>query len=612
MPSQELDEDDRKFIEQVPTGILMEYRDKAHDIASGLVYLHERRIVHGDLKGLNVLVTPDERACIGDFGLSRVADTHSLHLFASETGQTKGTARWLAPELLRATAPCPASRSSDLYAYACVCYEIFVGRFPFYELAEAAVITAVLIDKKHPTRPTGPSELTDMMWEMMMSCWKHDIHLRPTAQEVLSLIGSVPNRQTGPCVQSHATPEWDPSPQVQVWKNVQCPLIDMTTIACLLDPSQPARTTIRRQQRSPPKADYTTNDEEDSSLSSVEGDPYSLHQLAENPTHSPASIVTQSVDEEMDIDPTEMVCRTYRPRPLRLQHYRSSKQRWFSRPKDPRAMRKNPARSIALATWNVDSASPYPKERMRAAIDELKDKILPIDEQTEALKTCVVLLQNVQSSMLEVLKSSLWVRGNFYVTPLNDAKWPYPHTHGNVTLVHRSLQVERVFLLEYRTSPGAQSAIMIDVRLHSDRVLRIINAYLESIPEGVGLRKEQLETCVGYCQEEGIDGAVIAGDLHALDWTSKEQVTVESFGMHDAFQLDPLERPEAGHTWGYQCSNEQDKQSPKGRLDKIIYTPYQGFFVTKPRVVGKGSRDVEGRFISDHYGLIAEICIGDD
>ncbi|KAJ8088396.1 hypothetical protein PM082_022469 [Marasmius tenuissimus] len=243
---------------------------------------------------------------------------------------------------------------------------------------------------------------------------------------------------------------------------------------------------------------------------------------------------------------------------------------------------------------------------MRAALDELKDKILPIDEQTETLQTCVVLLQEVHSSMLEVLQSSLWVRDNFYVAPLNNFKWPSPHTYGNVTLVYRSLQVEQTFLLEYRLSPGSRSAIVINVKLHSDRVLRIINTHLESIPDRANLREEQLAMCVRYCRGEGIDDAIIGGDLHAMDWNSEELV------MEDAFHLQPLERPEVGHTWGYQCTNEQDKQLPKGRLDKIIYTPRRGFFVTKPKVVGKGIRDVGGRFISDHYGLVADIHIEDD
>ncbi|KAK1233929.1 hypothetical protein PQX77_002880 [Marasmius sp. AFHP31] len=554
----------------------VDHQSLAHDVASGLAYLHDMKIVHGDLKGVNVLVTPDERACIGDFGLSRIADTHSLHLSASPTGHVKGTVRWLSPELLSSTLPCSASTSSDLYAYACVCYEIFVGRVPFYELREGAVMVAIVIKKEHPTRPTGLSELSDAMWEIMMSCWNHDIYLRPTAQGVLSLIGAVRSRQTGLSVQSHAAPEWDTTPQAQIWKNVQYPSIDTTAVASFLT----VRTRASTEQNRPPKAAFIETSDED-------------------------SFVTELSDEQ-DASPTKKPCDVYREWPLRLQYYKRSKQDWCSAPKDRYDVHKTSSKPIVLATWNVDSASPYPRERMRAALDELKDKILPIDEDTKTLQTCVVLLQEVHSSMLEVIQSSLWVRKNFYVAPLNNVKWPSPHTYGNVTLVHRSLQVERAFLLEYRLSPGSRSAIVTNVKLHSDRVLRIINTHLESIPDRADLREEQLAMCVRYCRGEGIDDAVIGGDLQAIDWNSEE------LGMDDAFRLQPLERPEMGHTWGYQCSNEQDKQLPKGRPDKIIYTPRRGFLVTKPKVVGKGIRDVEGRFISDHYGLVADIRIDYD
>ncbi|KAK1227626.1 Rho guanine nucleotide exchange factor [Marasmius sp. AFHP31] len=94
----------------------------AFDVACGLSHLHDMKVIHGDLKGVNVLVTPDLKARIGDFGLSRVSDTQKL--FSLQTNNSKGTTRWLAPELLRPGPNCVSSRESDVYAYACVCYEI--------------------------------------------------------------------------------------------------------------------------------------------------------------------------------------------------------------------------------------------------------------------------------------------------------------------------------------------------------------------------------------------------------------------------------------------------------------------------------------------------------
>ncbi|KAF9253974.1 hypothetical protein L218DRAFT_887453 [Marasmius fiardii PR-910] len=47
---------------------------------------------------------------------------------------SRGTIRWLAPELLQSDPPCAASALSDIYGFACVCCEIFTGSVPFHGL----------------------------------------------------------------------------------------------------------------------------------------------------------------------------------------------------------------------------------------------------------------------------------------------------------------------------------------------------------------------------------------------------------------------------------------------------------------------------------------------
>lgn len=110
------------------------------DVAMGLEHLHKEQIVHGDLKGvcciffrtdapnhlslqMNILITPSGRACIADFGLSTITDAMSLALTNSTANPQGGTARYQAPEVLS------GKRSnhygSDVYAFACVCYEVW-------------------------------------------------------------------------------------------------------------------------------------------------------------------------------------------------------------------------------------------------------------------------------------------------------------------------------------------------------------------------------------------------------------------------------------------------------------------------------------------------------
>ncbi|KAL0575305.1 Rho guanine nucleotide exchange factor [Marasmius crinis-equi] len=202
-----------------------------HDVASGLSHLHCTKIVHGDLKGVNILMTPDERACIGDFGLSRVADSHRLRLSTSTSRGPAGTARWLAPELL--TGGDGTTKESDIYALGCVCYEvrrstlaryevtnsgseqIFTGLQPFSEISQdAAVVLQVMLGAR-PKRPLDTPELSDSMWGVMKSCWVEDPYARPKADDVLAHVEK-DNR-----IPAVASPEWAEPLFKQIWSNVE-------------------------------------------------------------------------------------------------------------------------------------------------------------------------------------------------------------------------------------------------------------------------------------------------------------------------------------------------------------------------------------------------------
>ncbi|KAL0578540.1 Rho guanine nucleotide exchange factor [Marasmius crinis-equi] len=108
-----------QFMKDYPE--LVDRNSLARDVACGLSHLHDMKIVHGDLKGVNVLITPELAACIGDFGISYVTDTQRF--FSSQIEHSKGTTRWLSPELLMPGPNCVVSKESDVYAYGCVCYE---------------------------------------------------------------------------------------------------------------------------------------------------------------------------------------------------------------------------------------------------------------------------------------------------------------------------------------------------------------------------------------------------------------------------------------------------------------------------------------------------------
>ncbi|KAG7090171.1 hypothetical protein E1B28_011778 [Marasmius oreades] len=223
-----------QFLKETPTN-LVDHRALARDIAAGLYYLHAMKIVHGDLKGVNVLITPEGRACIGDFGLSYVVDSNALRLSSSISGRSKGTLRWLAPELLMSEQSSVPSTKSDMYAFGCVCYEIFVGRIPFHGLTDGQALLAVAVDKKQPPRPDPleSPELGDSIWEMMVSCWDTDPSLRATAMDVLAHLGGMKSSKTGRTIDP--APEWNYSANFDLWNNVKQLPLDLEALVQLKD-----------------------------------------------------------------------------------------------------------------------------------------------------------------------------------------------------------------------------------------------------------------------------------------------------------------------------------------------------------------------------------------
>lgn len=86
------------------------------EIADAVNYLHEKDIVHGDIKGNNVLVDDDTHCLLCDFGLAKMGSSST-----STEMKGVGTSRWLSPELCMDE---PKSFSSDTYAFAMTVVEV--------------------------------------------------------------------------------------------------------------------------------------------------------------------------------------------------------------------------------------------------------------------------------------------------------------------------------------------------------------------------------------------------------------------------------------------------------------------------------------------------------
>jgi serine/threonine-protein kinase len=109
-------------------------RDLLAQAGDALASAHSAGIVHRDVKPANLMVTPEGRLKITDFGIARAADGVGI----TQTGTVMGTAQYLSPEQARGERATPAS---DVYSLGVVGFECLSGRRPFE--AESSVATAL-------------------------------------------------------------------------------------------------------------------------------------------------------------------------------------------------------------------------------------------------------------------------------------------------------------------------------------------------------------------------------------------------------------------------------------------------------------------------------------
>src|ERR671937_138901 len=120
--------------------------DYARQILAAVGFAHRNGIVHRDIKPHNVLVSPEGRLKVTDFGIARSGASQM-----TEVGSIIGTAQYLSPEQARGS---PVDQTSDLYSVGVVLYEMLTGQVPF------TGDTPLAIAMKHLSEvPKPPSEL---------------------------------------------------------------------------------------------------------------------------------------------------------------------------------------------------------------------------------------------------------------------------------------------------------------------------------------------------------------------------------------------------------------------------------------------------------------------
>src|SRR3954454_17512220 len=137
--------------------------DKTLDIVAqtslALQAAHAAGLVHRDIKPGNLLITPDGRVKITDFGIARIADQVPL----TATGQVMGTVQYLSPEQASGH---PASPATDIYSLGIVAYEALAGRRPFTGESQVAIAMAQINETPPELPPTVPQPVRNLV----MSC----------------------------------------------------------------------------------------------------------------------------------------------------------------------------------------------------------------------------------------------------------------------------------------------------------------------------------------------------------------------------------------------------------------------------------------------------------
>lgn len=145
-------------------------------ILEGLDFLHERKVVHCDLKAANILTTKNGNVKLSDFGVS-------LNLKAMERNLTSkrqdaiGTPNWMAPEVIELHG---ASTASDIWSLGCTIIELLTGKPPYGDLLAMSAMFRIVEDD----RPPIPEKCSPPLADFLLKCFQKDPTLRPSAAEL--------------------------------------------------------------------------------------------------------------------------------------------------------------------------------------------------------------------------------------------------------------------------------------------------------------------------------------------------------------------------------------------------------------------------------------------
>ena len=161
----------------------------ASELARGLAYLHEEKIVHRDIKSLNIVLDRDLHAKWCDFGLA-VLKLHSTTTSKADAQvNSAGTLPWMAPELFSRKSSTP-STASDMWALGMVFFELSSRQIPYKDARNEEILKDWIKSGEKEEVPKECEEQSPGFAKLMQDCWQERT-ARPTAEQVVNVTSAL-------------------------------------------------------------------------------------------------------------------------------------------------------------------------------------------------------------------------------------------------------------------------------------------------------------------------------------------------------------------------------------------------------------------------------------